>query len=88
MTPVATKASTGLSVLVPPARVRYLAEISDTVRAYHEATATEQAAVRAVDQLDGARQLAAGKRPPTTSARPRLPAMRSTRRPRSCSTTS
>jgi isobutyryl-CoA mutase len=63
LTPVATKASTGLSVLVPPARVRYLAEISDTVRAYHDATATEQAAVRAVDQLDGARrQLAAAER--------------------------
>jgi methylmalonyl-CoA mutase len=32
---IATKHSTGQNVIVPPARVRYLAEIAETVRGYH-----------------------------------------------------
>ena len=49
--PVATRVSTGLSVLVPPARARYLAEIAESVRGYHARTQEQAAAVQAVDHL-------------------------------------
>ena len=59
-----TKVSTGLSVLVPPARTRYLAEIAEAVRAYHAHTDEQVSAVRTVDHLGSARdQLAAAGRP-------------------------
>jgi isobutyryl-CoA mutase len=45
------KASTDAGSVVPPARVGYLAEISATVRDYHEQTAKQVAAVRRVQQL-------------------------------------
>src|SRR5207244_2904266 len=35
---VSTSVSTGLTTMVPPARVRYLAEVAETVRGYHEGT--------------------------------------------------
>jgi methylmalonyl-CoA mutase len=35
---VDVKASSGLTTVIPPARVRYLAEIAETVRAYHRRT--------------------------------------------------
>jgi methylmalonyl-CoA mutase len=38
---VSTKASTGLRAPLPARRVRYLAEIADTVRTYHDATLTD-----------------------------------------------
>jgi len=49
--PMATRVSTALSVLVPPARARYLAEIAESVRAYHARTQEQAAAVQAVDHL-------------------------------------
>jgi len=52
LAPVATKASTELSVLVPGNRARYLAEIAEAVRAYHATTVEQVRAVRAVDQLE------------------------------------
>ena len=61
---VDTRTSTGVSVLVPPARERYLAEIAETVRAYHATTRDQAEAVRAVDQLEAAAErLAAAGRP-------------------------
>ena len=51
LTPVNTMTSTGLSVLVPPARVRYLAEISEGVRRYHATTAEQVSAVRTADAV-------------------------------------
>ena len=39
LAPVSTKTSTGLSVLVPSDRVRYLGEVVETVRRYHDASA-------------------------------------------------
>nr|WP_278265149.1 fused isobutyryl-CoA mutase/GTPase IcmF [Nocardia sp. AG03] len=48
---VDTKVSTRFAQLVPPARVRYLAEIAETVRDYHATTATESAAAQRVQRL-------------------------------------
>jgi methylmalonyl-CoA mutase len=48
---VDTKFPTGLATVVPPARARYLAEIADTVRAYHHTTAEQAAAARRVQQV-------------------------------------
>jgi len=66
LSPVATRASTEISVLVPSARSRYLAEIAETVRRYHADTIAASAAVRTVDQLDAARALLAANDRPTT----------------------
>ncbi|MFD3510618.1 fused isobutyryl-CoA mutase/GTPase IcmF [Nocardia sp. NPDC058666] len=48
---VDTKVSTRFAQLVPPARVRYLADIADTVRGYHADTAREVAAAQRVQRL-------------------------------------
>ncbi|GAA3193124.1 fused isobutyryl-CoA mutase/GTPase IcmF [Actinocorallia longicatena] len=57
---VDVKASTRTAQTVPAARVRYLAEIADTVRSYHAATETSAAAARRAQHLDTAhRELAA-----------------------------
>jgi len=50
-----TRVSTGLTSFLPPARNRYLAEIAETVRGYHAATAEQAAAVRRHEQLVAAR---------------------------------
>ncbi|WP_027947100.1 fused isobutyryl-CoA mutase/GTPase IcmF [Amycolatopsis taiwanensis] len=52
--PVQGKVSTGASTIIPAARVRYLAEIAETVRGYHERTRRQVAAVRKRDQLAAA----------------------------------
>ncbi|MFC6009459.1 fused isobutyryl-CoA mutase/GTPase IcmF [Nocardia lasii] len=48
---VETKVSTRFAQLVPPARVRYLADIADTVRRYHADTARECAAAQRIQRL-------------------------------------
>ncbi|MFC9965843.1 fused isobutyryl-CoA mutase/GTPase IcmF [Nocardia ignorata] len=48
---VETKVSTRFAQLIPPSRVRYLAEIAETVRAYHQDTAREVAAAQRVQRL-------------------------------------
>src|SRR5687767_343919 len=64
LAPVSTKTSTGLAVLVPANRTRYLAEIAEGVRAYHATTAEQAEAVRAVEQLEAVhRRLDAADRP-------------------------
>ncbi len=52
---VSTKQSTRIATVVPAARVRYLAEISDTVRGYHEATERYAAAASRVQRLESVR---------------------------------
>ncbi len=52
---VATKQSTRIATIVPASRVRYLAEISDTVRGYHEATERYAAAASRVQRLESVR---------------------------------
>ncbi|MBL1074910.1 cobalamin-dependent protein [Nocardia sp. 2] len=49
---VETRASTRFAQIIPPARVRYLAEIAETVRGYHAETARQTAAARRVQRLD------------------------------------
>src|SRR5436190_2213449 len=48
---VVTKYSTGQNAVVPPARVRYLAEIADTVRGYHGWTKEQSKIARERQQL-------------------------------------
>jgi len=51
LAPVDTEVPTGVTTVVPPARARHLAELAETVRAYHRATATQVEAVRERDAL-------------------------------------
>jgi isobutyryl-CoA mutase len=51
LAPVATKHSTAQIVIVPPARVRYLAEIAEGVRQYHRWVAGETRIARERQQL-------------------------------------
>jgi methylmalonyl-CoA mutase len=44
--------SSGIAQVVPPERTRYLSEISETVRGYHEATETLTGQVRRVQRLE------------------------------------
>ncbi|MEP7208148.1 MAG: fused isobutyryl-CoA mutase/GTPase IcmF, partial [Casimicrobiaceae bacterium] len=49
--------STGQNVIVPPARVRYLAEIAEAVRDYHTWAAAQSRIARERQQLEAARTL-------------------------------
>lgn len=49
---VNTRASTRFAQIIPPARVRYLAEIAETVRDYHGATERQIAAAQRIQRLD------------------------------------
>ncbi|WP_225730761.1 MULTISPECIES: fused isobutyryl-CoA mutase/GTPase IcmF [unclassified Nocardia] len=49
---VNTKVSTRFAQIIPPARVRYLAEIADTVRAYHAETAAQVVVAQRVQRLE------------------------------------
>ncbi|HET7097754.1 MAG TPA: fused isobutyryl-CoA mutase/GTPase IcmF [Casimicrobiaceae bacterium] len=55
----ATRASTSQNVIVPPARVRYLAEIAETVRKYHGWTRDQSRVARERQQLRSAKQMLA-----------------------------
>ncbi len=55
LAPVTNKVSTRAATVVPAKRVRYLAEIADTVRGYHRATEEQVAAVRERAALSTAR---------------------------------
>ncbi|GAA2730160.1 fused isobutyryl-CoA mutase/GTPase IcmF [Actinocorallia aurantiaca] len=52
---VEVKASTRTAQIIPPSRVRYLSEISETVRGYHAETERQAEAVRKVQHLGTAR---------------------------------
>ncbi|MFI1915329.1 fused isobutyryl-CoA mutase/GTPase IcmF [Nocardia sp. NPDC020380] len=49
---VNTRASTRFAQIIPPARVRYLAEIAETVRNYHATTADQVAAAQRVQRVE------------------------------------
>jgi methylmalonyl-CoA mutase len=55
--PVSVRASTGLSIPVPAQRVRYLAEIAETVRDYHHRTEAQMELVRQRQALESTRSL-------------------------------
>ncbi|PWV60189.1 fused isobutyryl-CoA mutase/GTPase IcmF [Plasticicumulans acidivorans] len=57
LAPVGVKASSGKTVIVPPGRVRYLAEIADTVRGYHRTIGEQAALLRQRQQLQAVRAL-------------------------------
>ncbi|AZG12734.1 fused isobutyryl-CoA mutase/GTPase IcmF [Cupriavidus pauculus] len=54
---LAGRISTGQNVIVPPARSRYLAELADTVRAYHRRVAEQSRLARERQQLRAARDM-------------------------------
>ncbi len=47
-----TKQSTSKTIIIPPERTRYLAEIAETVRAYHRETQSQADAIRRVWHLE------------------------------------
>ncbi|WP_460061487.1 fused isobutyryl-CoA mutase/GTPase IcmF [Streptomyces sp. YKOK-I1] len=55
LAPVDVRHSSGIRQVVPADRVRYLAEITDTVRAYHAETGRLAEAARRVQRLDAVR---------------------------------
>ncbi|MGQ0629679.1 MAG: fused isobutyryl-CoA mutase/GTPase IcmF [Sporichthyaceae bacterium] len=58
---VDVKFSSSIKTIIPPARVRYLAEIADTVRGYHAKTAKEVAVARQRQQLRASAELVADR---------------------------
>jgi len=63
LAPVEARHSSGKNVIVPPSRARYLAEIADSVRAYHKNTHKQVRLARERQQLSEAKRMlaAAGK---------------------------
>ena len=55
--PVATRTSTRARAVVPPSRARYLAEVAETVRAYHERTRAQSAIARERQHLRETRRM-------------------------------
>jgi methylmalonyl-CoA mutase len=53
----AGNASTAGTAIVPPARVRYLAEIADAVRGYHKHSADQSQVAREIQQLSATRDM-------------------------------
>ena len=49
-----TRTSTSKTIIIPPERTRYLAEISDTIRKYHKKTETQAEAIRTAWHLEEA----------------------------------
>jgi isobutyryl-CoA mutase len=54
---VATRSSTGRSVIVPATRVRYLAEIADAVRGYHQQVGEQSRIARERQQLRATKRM-------------------------------
>jgi methylmalonyl-CoA mutase len=79
-----TKQSTSKTIIIPPERTRYLAEISETVRTYHRETESQAEAMRRVWHLEEtAKNPGRGERK-ETDRRPadRLKEAKSSNRPR------
>jgi methylmalonyl-CoA mutase len=57
LAPVDTQTSTGSTVVVPPARERYLADVADIVRTYHARTAEQAGLARRHEHLSTAKAL-------------------------------
>jgi len=54
------KVSTSKTIIIPPARIRYLSEIADTIRHYHQKTQAQAEAVRRVWHLKESMEAVAG----------------------------
>ena len=67
--PAATRHSTAQNAIVPAARVRYLAEIAETVRGYHGWTKAQANLARERQQLRAAKRMLAESLAPDRSAR-------------------
>ncbi|HEX3828437.1 MAG TPA: fused isobutyryl-CoA mutase/GTPase IcmF [Sporichthyaceae bacterium] len=61
------RASSSLATVLPPARVRYLSEVADTVRSYHRDTTAQVTTARRAQQLRVARELVAERGADTTT---------------------
>jgi len=59
LAPTDVRFSSGKNVIVPPARARYLAEISDTVRGYHKKTQAQAKLARERQQLQESKRMMA-----------------------------
>jgi methylmalonyl-CoA mutase len=57
--PVASKCSSGQSSIVPSSRVRYLAEIAQSVRSYHATVQAQSQLAREIQSLEAARAMLA-----------------------------
>ncbi len=65
---VTVRASTNKNPIVPPARARYLAEITDTVRGYKRSVAQQAALTRQVQQLQASAAMLQLQNPTKTKA--------------------
>ena len=70
--PVDVKTSTSKALIVPPARVRYLAEIADTVRGYHRQVDEQVKLIRQRQQLRAVQSLLATTGKSTADLEPLL----------------
>ena len=61
LAPVTTRQSTSQHAIMPPARVRYLAEIAETVRRYHQWTDAQTRIARERQQLTATRAMLAAE---------------------------
>ena len=61
LAPVDGRVSTTMTAIVPPERVRYLAEIAEGVRGYHAETEDQVIAARAIGNLLGAKDVLAAQ---------------------------
>ncbi|HTH07620.1 MAG TPA: cobalamin-dependent protein, partial [Ilumatobacteraceae bacterium] len=59
LAPVATRTSTHIATIMPPSRQRYLAEIAEGVRSYHQTTRVQSGAARRRQQLQAATEMVA-----------------------------
>ncbi len=66
------KATTGETVIIPPARVRYLAEIANTVRGYHEMVKVQVKLMRQRQQLNAVKAMLETADKPVTDLEPLL----------------
>ena len=84
LAPVEGRVSTKVAAIVPPERVRYLAEIAEAVRGYHATTEAQVAAVRPVAAARSAPRTCwpSGAAAPPTSRRPSSDVVRRRRRRR------
>ncbi len=72
--PAGVKQSSGQSAIVPPARVRYLAEIAETVRGYHQRAAEQSKVARERQQLRCAKEMLDTAKRPSTDLEPLIEA--------------
>ena len=57
----ASKQSSSKTIIIPPERTRYLAEIAETIRAYHRKTESQADAIRRVWHLEKTAEVLAGE---------------------------